>query len=286
MPADKIQERSEHPANTEYLHRPGLCLTDELELRFLESLREHGRAKETISGYRRNLSRLRKSLPEDRHLDPSVISNWQAELLEQGYSPSTVNGCTATVNSLLDFAGRQDLRAGQVHSDGDALLPELTRNEYLRLLQTAKLLGKRQTYLLVLLFGTMDLPLRAMSSVTVEAVQEGWVFVPQRLRVPPCLRSELLAYAGERGIGSGPVFCTRYGTLMDRGNINVRLQSLSRDARVAPEKCNPRCLRKLCVATQESIWANLELLAEQTYDRLLENEALTVGWNESEGVLK
>ena len=126
----------------------------------------------------------------------------------------------------------------------------------------------------------MDLPLRTLSRVTVEAVQEGWGFAPRRLRVPPCLRAELLAYAGERGIGSGPVFCTRYGKLMDRGNINVRIQSLARDARVSAEKCNPRCLRKLCTATQESIRANLELLAEQTYDRLLEKESLTAGWSD------
>ena len=282
MPAEKIQERSGLSENTERDHRPGLCLTDELELRFLENLREHGRAKDTISVYRRNLSKLRKSLPEDSNLTPTFLSNWQSELLDQGYSPGTVNSCTATVNSLLEFAGRRDLQAGQLPLNEGTLLPELTRNEYLRLLQTAKLLGKRQTYLLVLMFGTMDLPLHALASVTVEAVREGWVFAPQRLRVPPCLRAELLAYAGERGIGSGPVVCTRYGKLMDRGNINVRLQSLSRDARVSPEKCNPRCLRKLCVATQEGIRASLELLIEQAYDRLLETEALTVGWNESE----
>ena len=282
MPAEKIQERSGLSENTERDHRPGLCLTDELELRFLENLREHGRTKETISGYRRNLSKLRKSLPEDRELDSEVISNLQKELLKQGYSSSTVNGCTATVNSLLEFAGRQELRVEQVPPDENAPLPELTRNEYLQLLQTAKHLGKRQTYLLVLLFGTMDLPLHALARVTVEAVREGWVFAPQRLRVPPCLRAELLTYAGERGIRSGPVFCTRYGKLMDRGNINVRLQSLSRDARVSPEKCNPRCLRKLRVATQAGIRSSLELLIEQAYDRLLETEALTVGWNESE----
>lgn len=282
MPAEKIQERSGLSENTERDHRPGLCLTDELELRFLENLREHGRTKETISGYRRNLSKLRKSLPEDRELDSEVISNWQKELLKQGYSSSTVNGCTATVNSLLEFAGRQELRVEQVPPDENAPLPELTRNEYLQLLQTAKHLGKRQTYLLVLMFGTMDLPLHALARVTVEAVREGWVFAPQRLRVPPCLRAELLTYAGEQGIRSGPVFCTRYGKLMDRGNINVRLQSLSRDARVSPEKCNPRCLRKLCVATQAGIRSSLELLIEQAYDRLLETEALTVGWNESE----
>ena len=285
-PAEKIQEWSGLSENAEHLNRPGLRLTDELELRFLENLLEHGRTKNTISVYRRNLSKLRKSLPEGSNLDPAFLSNWQAELLKQGYSPGTVNSCTATVNSLLEFAGRRDLQAGQIPINGEVSSPELTRNEYLRLLQAAKLLKKRQTYLLVLLFGTMDLPLRSLSRVTVEAVQEGWVFVPRRLRIPSCLRAELLTYAEEQGIGSGPVFCTRYGKLMDRWNINTRIQSLSRDARVAPEKCNPRCLRKLCIATQENIRANLELLAEQTYDRLLENEALTVGWNESEVVLK
>lgn len=280
MPLEKSQERPSLSENTERLSRPGLRLTDELELRFLENLREHGRTKGTISAYRRNLSKLRKYLPEDSNLDPAFLSSWQSELLEQGYSPGTVNSCTATVNGLLEFAGRRDLQAGQIPINGEVSSPELTRNEYLRLLQAAKLLKKRQTYLLVLLFGTMDLPLRSLSRVTVEAVQEGWVFAPRRLRVPPCLRAELLAYAGERGIGSGPVFCTRYGKLMDRGNINVRIQSLARDARVSAEKCNPRCLRKLCTATQESIRANLELLAEQTYDRLLEKESLTAGWSD------
>lgn len=193
MPLEKSQERPSLSENTERLSRPGLRLTDELELRFLENLREHGRTKGTISTYRRNLSKLRKYLPEDSNLDPAFLSSWQSELLEQGYSPGTVNSCTATVNGLLEFAGRRDLQAGQIPINGEVSSPELTRNEYLRLLQAAKLLKKRQTYLLVLLFGTMDLPLRSLSRVTVEAVQEGWVFAPRRLRVPPCLRAELLA---------------------------------------------------------------------------------------------
>lgn len=262
--------------------RPGLCLTDELADQFFEDLRKHGRAEETVISYRRSLSKLRKSLPEDGSMAPAALSNWQAELLEQGYSPGTVNGCTAAVNSLLDFAGRRDLQIGQVPMEPDPILPELSRAEYLRLLQAAKLLGKRRTYLLVMLFGAMDLPLRSLRCVTVEAVQGGWILcAPQRLRVPPCLRSELLAYAGDEGIVSGPVFLTRNGAVLPRSGVNHCLQSLAGAARVALEKCNPRCLRRLCLATQEGIRGNLELLAEQTYDRLLETEALTVGWNES-----
>ena len=204
MPAEKIQERSGLSENTERDHRPGLCLTDELELRFLENLREHGRTKDTISVYRRNLSKLRKSLPEDSNLTPAFLSNWQSELLDQGYSPGTVNSCTATVNSLLEFAGRRDLQAGQLPLNEGTLLPELTRNEYLRLLQTAKLLGKRQTYLLVLMFGTMDLPLHALARVTVEAVREGWsptVFRAGCASRPVCGRS-CWPMPGSRGSGA------------------------------------------------------------------------------------
>lgn len=45
MPAETIQGKSGLPENTERSHKPGLCLTDELELRFLENLREHGRTE-------------------------------------------------------------------------------------------------------------------------------------------------------------------------------------------------------------------------------------------------
>ena len=106
-------------------------------------------------------------------------------------------------------------------------MPELTRNEYLRLLQTAKAPeANARPICWCCCSARWICRFAALSRVTVEAVREGWVFAPRRLRVPPCLRAELLAYAGERGIGSGPVFCTRYGKLMDRGNINVRIQSL------------------------------------------------------------
>ena len=71
MPLEKSQERPSLSENTERSHKPGLCLTDELELRFLENLREHGRTEDTISVYRRNLSKLRKSLPEDSNLTPA-----------------------------------------------------------------------------------------------------------------------------------------------------------------------------------------------------------------------
>ena len=125
--------------STEAKREQGLQLTKELEAQFLGALRQCGRAEDTISGYRRNLERLRQSLSEDMILDRVTFSNWQMELLDQGYSPSTVNGCTAAVNSLLEFARRRDLQIDPLpQTQGEAVLPELTRSEYMRLLQAAK----------------------------------------------------------------------------------------------------------------------------------------------------
>ncbi|MGI6181144.1 MAG: tyrosine-type recombinase/integrase [Agathobaculum sp.] len=260
----------------------GLRLTRELEAQFLEALRQYGRAEDTINGYRRNLERLRQSLPEDMLLNHATLSNWQMELLNQGYSSSTVNGCTAAVNSLLEFARRRDLQIDPVPpTQGEAALPELTRSEYMRLLQTAKMLNKRRAYLLVLLFGTVDLPLQSLPCVTVEAVKEGRIGDSQRMRLPPILREELLTYAEEKQIHTGPIFQSRNEKPMTRSNVNSSIQALARNAGVDVEKCNSRCLRKMCLATQHSIRKKLEELAEQTYDRMLETEAMTVGWNDS-----
>ena len=40
---------------------------------------------------------------------------------------------------------------------------------------------------------------------------------------------------------------------MGRTQVTAEIQALGHDARVEEGKCNPRCLRKLCQATQAEI---------------------------------
>ena len=42
---------------------------------------------------------------------------------------------------------------------------------------------------------------------------------------------------------------------------------------------HPRCLRKLCLVTQTEIEHSVRLLAEQSYERMLDTEQLAVGWD-------
>lgn len=161
--------------------------------------------------------------------------------------------------------------------------PALSRGEYLRLLQTARALEDEGGYLLVKVFATMGLSTGELSHLTVEAARAGCVEFPQVedrkiVRIPGSLQRELLAYAGRKGRSSGPLFLTRNGHLPGRSRISARLRALCRAAQVPEEKGNPRCLRRFYQVTMADVEAGVRLLAEQAYDRMLEAEQVTIGW--------
>ena len=97
------------------------------------------------------------------------------------------------------------------------------------------------------------------------------------------LQGELLDYARRQGLTAGPVFCTRNGKGMSRTQVTEEIQTLCHDARVEEEKGTPRCLRKLYLATQAEVERGVRLLAEQSYERMLDTEQLAAGWAEGTG---
>ena len=101
----------------------------------------------------------------------------------------------------------------------------------------------------------------------------------QPLRLPEFLRRELLSFARREGISSGPLFRTRSGAPMGRTAVADHIKRLCRAAQVDESKANPRCLRRLWQATQESIRAQVDALVEQACDQLFETEQLAIGWN-------
>ena len=259
------------------LEQTGLTLTAERMNAFLADLAQKGRAPVTLETYQRNISCLYDALPEDKTLQPGTLEQWQRDMLAEGYSPRTVNTRLSAANRLVSFLGRRELqtRGGLEITEGSP--PELTRTEYLRLLSTARALGKERLYLLVKLFGSTDLPVGDLKLLTVEALQ-GWEACPVRL--PGFLRRELLHYAKHCGVVSGPLFQTKQGTPLGRTAVTDSMKQLCRDAQVAEEKVSPRCLKRLWQSTQDSIRARMDRLVEQACDRLMEEEQLLIGWNE------
>ena len=249
---------------------------------YLDSLSSRGRTAGTITAYRRSLKRFYRDLPEDKRVDRETISRWRTALLEGGYTARTVNAHLSAANSLMDYLGMRGYQHSQyLPLPEDEEQPELTRNEYLRLLSAARLLERERTYLLVKVFALTGLTVGELSQLTVEAVREG-VLRPDQdappVPNPDGMREELLHYILQRGVLSGPVFVTRTGKNMYRTTVTACIQGLARDAQVSPEKCNPRCLHKLYLATQEEIRGTFLPLIQQAYQRLLETEQMAIGW--------
>ena len=252
---------------------------------YLYNLGEKGRLAGTLQTYRRCLSHFLLAFPAERELSDAALLSWQGELLAAGYCPSTVNTCLSVAGNFLAFLGRRDIAVPQpLDCSGTLQRPELSRAEYLRLLQAAKTEGKERTYLLVKVFALTGLPAQEAGKVTVEAVARGQVEavsggVQQLLRIPSLLQKELLDFARRQGIREGPLFRTRTGRPLSRTNITDAIHALSRTAQVPPAKCNPRCLRKLFLETQAAIEEDLRRLAEELYDRMLREEEQTAGWS-------
>lgn len=119
----------------------------------------------------------------------------------------------------------------------DKLQPELTRSEYHQLLQTAKALGQERTYMLVKVLGSCNIRMQELPKVTEEAPEEGKLTTAanglrQTIRLPECLRQELLAYAERQDIESGPIFISWKETPMFRNRVAAMIKQLGVEAQI------------------------------------------------------
>lgn len=261
---------------------PGLQMTKADIERFLSEWETKGCLSYTLEHYRNILERFYQVLPEDKRIRRDTLAKWQEELRESGYAPATINKMFSVCNTWLDFMGCREYQQDLLGPE-DKLQPELTRSEYHRLLQTAKALGRERTYMLVKVLGSCNIRIQELPKVTVEALEEGKLTTAanglrQTIRLPECLRAELLAYAERQGIGSGPIFLSRNETPMLRNRVAAMIKQLGDEAQIPEGKANARALRRLWMSTKAGIESNMELLVEQAMERQLEQEQLTVGW--------
>ena len=176
--------------------------------RFMRTCQAEGRAEGTLQWYRRGLQHLYDDLPEDKTIRHGTLERWREMLIKEGYAPSTINSFLSVNNAYLDFVGHREYQLADQLKLKTEVKPELTRNEYLRLLQTARVLGKERVYLLVKLFASTGLTVQELSKVTVAVVEEGELTADsnrtkQVLRIPEGLQKELLEYVKRIGCLKG-----------------------------------------------------------------------------------
>lgn len=265
----------------------GEVMTEELIEDFIESMRKKNRGESSLDNYNRILTSIYQWLPEEKILDETTGMKRRKWLLEEkGFCHRTVNAQMSVLNTFLRYLGHRDWQVDEfVRVSGD-VQPELTRAEYLRLLSAAKHMGKEKTYLLIKTMGGAGVRVQELSQVTVEAVHQGMVKLDShnglRLRImviPKALQGELLEYVHKERIISGSVFLSRDGKPLARTTVHHYVNSISQEARVDPEKANPRCLWKMYQSTRDGIQANINVLIQQAYENMMDQEQLTIGWD-------
>ena len=221
----------------------------------------------TIEKYLRDTGRFLE-FAADREISKELAVKFKGELQEKGYAVRSVNSMLASLNSLMDFLGWTDCKVRSLRCQRQTYCAEekeLTKGEYLRLLEASK--GQEQLNLVLQTICGTGIRVSELKFFTVEAVSRGEITVQcksktRTILVPGKLKKLLLGFAKRSGIRSGIIFVTRRGKPLDRSNIWAQMKRLCRTAGVNPAKVFPHNLRKLFARTFYGIEKDIAKLAD------------------------
>lgn len=231
------------------------AITPAVLKQFANYLAENERSDATISKYLHDVRcfvRYAGGLP----LSKQVVLAYK-EKLAATYAVTSANSMLSALNALWRFMGRQELCVKQFKQQRRLYAPEekeLNRQEYQKLVVTARGNGDEQLALILQTICATGMRVSELQYITVEALKcrkahvrckgkERSVFLVKDL----CRL--LLMYAKRRGITSGPVFTARSGSPISRNRIWRAMKALCRTAGVPPKKVFPHNLRHLFART-------------------------------------
>lgn len=250
------------------IQEASFSLTAEQITQYARYLQEQERAKNTVQKYLHDIRCLLAFL-DGRPVTKAVLIGWKEQLSGQ-YTPATVNSMLAAVNGFLRFVGRKELSVKPLKIQRSLFREEsreLTRAEYLRLVNAAQRQGKERLCLLLQTICATGIRVSELRFITAEAVAVGRTEVCNKGKrrtvfLPDKLRGLLKNYLKKQKITGGPVFVTRTGTPLDRSNIWREMKALCAHTGVEPGKVFPHNLRHLFARTYYALEKDLSRLAD------------------------
>ena len=236
---------------------------------FEHHLRLEEREPGTIEKYLRDIRAFARWL-EEKPLNKETVVDWKEHLLASGYAPSTINSMLIAVNRFFRFQRWDELRVKTVRVQRRIFRSrdrELTKEEYVRLLEAAHALGRERLALLMETICATGIRVSEVRYITVEAAQMGRAEIALKGKIrtillPGKLRRKLLKYAKKQNTGSGEIFLTRTGKGMSRRQIWAEMKAICRQAGVAPSKVFPHNLRHLFARTFYKVCRDVVQLAD------------------------
>ena len=247
----------------------GKILTSNQIAAFAVYLKSEEKSENTIEKYIRDVRAFTTYMGNAEITKEAVIA-YKNKLLSEGYAVRSINSMVASINSLFAFLGWQNLKVKSLKLQRQIYCPEekeLTKAEYMRLVNTAKQKGNERLNLLIQTICGTGIRVSELQYITVEAVtcSEAVVSLKGKTRsvfIVRELQKKLLRYAAEQKITSGAIFITRTGKPMSRTNIWREMKSLCEQAGVNPQKVFPHNLRHLFARTFYGIEKDIAKLAD------------------------
>ena len=258
---------------------------------FSRYLREEERETATIDKYSRDVKDFFIWL-KDREISRERIAEWKQHLRRVGRKPVTINGKLSALNKFLSFLGRNDCRIKYLKIQRRLFRStekQLTKQEYIRLLETAHSLGRERLALLMETICATGIRVSEVKYITAEAIRAGRTEIALKGKIRTILLHGKLCrkrkkYAGQRKIVSGEVFLTRNGKGMSRRQIWAEMKSLCEKAGVAPSKVFPHNLRHLFAQTFYRVCRDVAKLADVLGHSSIETTRLYLISTEAEHV--
>uniref|UniRef100_UPI003A8FB5B1 tyrosine-type recombinase/integrase n=1 Tax=Enterocloster clostridioformis TaxID=1531 RepID=UPI003A8FB5B1 len=212
-------------------------------------LAEHEKSHATIQKYVRELLWFLSFLQGEELTKAKVLE--YREQLQQKHHARTVNAKLSAIHSYLDYLGLAACKVRFLKIQHTVFVDDsrdLTEAEYHRLLDAAKRKKDSRLYHVMLAICATGIRVSELSFLTVEALQKGKAEIRMKGKTRTILLTKELcrklnAYAKEKGIPTGYLFCTHTGKPLDRSNICHDMKKLCRAARVNPQKVFPHNLR-------------------------------------------
>ncbi len=236
---------------------------------FERYLHQEERAPATVTKYLRDLRDFMRWLG-DKPVTKEAALDWKESLLAAGLTAVTVNGKISALNGLLSFIGWKECRIKFLRLQRRMFRErnrELTRNEYLRLLNTAREMGKERLELLMEAICSTGIRVSEVQYLTVEAARNRQAVINLKGKIrtillPGKLCRKLLKFAAKQKNTSGEIFLTRSGQSLSRKQIWREMKKLCSQAGVEPSKVFPHNLRHLFAATFYRICRDIVKLAD------------------------
>ena len=236
---------------------------------FAAGLRAGERSRGTIEKYTRDIRAFAAWLGGQK-VTRECAAAWKQTLQERDYAPATVNAMLIALNRFFAFLGWQDCQVKLLKVQRRLFRSaerDLSREEYLRLIETAQAEGRERLALLMETICATGIRVSEVRYITVEAAKQGRAEISLKGKIrtillPGKLCRKLLKYAKRQKTASGEIFLTRNGTGLSRRQIWAEMKAICRAAGVAASKVFPHNLRHLFARTFYRVTRDVAKLAD------------------------